>query len=67
MPGVTRTRTGTAPAITLPRLQRSGIATFRSLWPYLWPEHDTGARIRVSLAMGLMVLAKVATVYVPIV
>ena len=43
------------------------MATVRSLLPYLWPKGDTGARVRVVLAMGLLVLAKVATVYVPIV
>ena len=48
-------------------MQRSGMATVRSLLPYLWPEGDTGARVRVVLAMGLLLLAKVATVYVPIV
>jgi ATP-binding cassette, subfamily B, heavy metal transporter len=48
-------------------MRRSGMATVRSLLPYLWPEGDTGARVRVMLAMGLLVLAKLATVYVPIV
>jgi ABC-type transport system involved in Fe-S cluster assembly fused permease/ATPase subunit len=43
------------------------MATVRSLLPFLWPEHDMGARARVVMAMGLLVFAKVATVYVPIV
>ncbi len=43
------------------------MATVRSLLPYLWPQGDTGARVRVILALGLLVLAKLATVYVPIV
>jgi ABC-type transport system involved in Fe-S cluster assembly fused permease/ATPase subunit len=43
------------------------MATVRSLLPFLWPERDIGARTRVVIAMGLLVLAKVATVYVPIV
>ena len=43
------------------------MATVRSLLPYLWPAGDLGARVRVVLALGLLVLAKVATVYVPIV
>ena len=43
------------------------MATIRSLLPYLWPEGDTGARARVVGAMALLVLAKLATVYVPIV
>jgi ATP-binding cassette, subfamily B, heavy metal transporter len=67
MPRMARTGTGEAPALTLPRLQRSGIATVRALLPFLWPERDIGGRSRVVIAMGLLVLAKVATVYVPIV
>ena len=62
-----RTRPGEAPAVILPRTQRSGIATVRSLLPYLWPSGDLGARVRVMAAMALLVLAKLATVYVPVV
>ena len=43
------------------------MATVRSLLPYLWPAGDTGARVRVALALGLLLLAKLATVYVPII
>ncbi len=43
------------------------MATVRSLLPYLWPEGDPGARVRVVIAMGLLLLAKLATVYVPVV
>ncbi len=43
------------------------MATVRSLLPYLWPAGDTGARVRVVLALGLLLLAKFATVYVPII
>jgi ABC-type transport system involved in Fe-S cluster assembly fused permease/ATPase subunit len=45
--------------------RRSGFATIRSLLPYLWPKGDTGAHVRVLLAVLFLVLAKVATVYVP--
>ncbi len=45
--------------------RRSGLRTVGSLFPYLWPEADNGARIRLGLAVVLLVLAKVATVYVP--
>lgn len=62
-----RTRPGETPAVSLPRPQRSGIATVRSLLPYLWPSGDWGARVRVVAAMVLLVLAKLATVYVPVV
>src|SRR5262249_10320033 len=35
--------------------------------PYLWPADDRGARVRVAFAMGLLLLAKVATVSVPVI
>ena len=38
----------------------------RSLVPYLWPKGETGMRVRVVLAMLSLVLAKVATVYIPV-
>jgi ATP-binding cassette subfamily B protein len=37
-----------------------------SLLPYLWPEANPGARVRVVIAIVFMLLAKVAAVYVPI-
>ena len=46
---------------------RTGFQTVRSLLPYLWPRGDAGARLRVVTAVVLLVLAKVATVYIPIV
>ncbi len=46
---------------------RSHLRTLRSLLPYLWPEGDTGARVRVSMAVVFLVLSKLATVYVPII
>ena len=46
---------------------RTGFQTVRSLLPYLWPTGDTGAHVRVVAAVILLVLAKVATVYIPIV
>ncbi len=47
--------------------QRTGFQTVRSLLPYLWPKGEVGAHIRVVAAVILLVLAKVATVYIPIV
>ncbi len=47
--------------------QRTGFQTVRSLLPYLWPKGDIGAHVRVVAAIILLVLAKVATVYIPIV
>ncbi|MGI9336007.1 MAG: ABCB family ABC transporter ATP-binding protein/permease [Gammaproteobacteria bacterium] len=39
----------------------------RSLWPYLWPKDDLEMRARVVLALVLLVAAKVALVFVPLV
>ncbi len=33
--------------------------------PYLWPKGETDARVRVVIAMGFLILAKVATVITP--
>ena len=46
---------------------RGGWATLRSLLPYLWPEGDHAAHVRLVVAAFFLVLAKVATVLVPIV
>jgi ATP-binding cassette subfamily B protein len=47
--------------------QRNGFQTVRSLLPYLWPRNEPVAKLRVAAAGLLLVLAKVATVYIPIV
>ena len=39
----------------------------RRLLPYLWPRNRRDLRIRVGIALVLMIMAKVANVYVPIV
>ena len=67
MAGMRRSSQGAAVVLSLPRPYRSGMATVRSLLPYLWPAGDPGARARVVLAMGLLLMAKLATVYVPVV
>ncbi|MBY6262972.1 ABC transporter ATP-binding protein/permease [Azospirillum sp. 412522] len=41
-------------------------AAIRSLGPYIWPSDSLETRVRVVLAMLLLVGAKVANVYVPI-
>ncbi|MBP2314174.1 ABCB family ABC transporter ATP-binding protein/permease [Azospirillum soli] len=41
-------------------------AALRSLLPYLWPRDSVEMRVRVALAMLLLVGAKAANVYVPI-
>jgi ATP-binding cassette subfamily B protein len=47
--------------------QRSTLQTVASLLPYLWPAGNPGARIRVVIALAFMLLAKAATVYVPVI
>ena len=54
-------------ALNLPVPHRSTIATVRSLLPYLWPRGDQGGHIRLLIAAACLVLAKVATVYIPLV
>ena len=53
--------------LDLPGEHRSTLATIRSLLPYLWPRGDRIAHIRVALAVGCLVIAKVATIYIPLV
>jgi ATP-binding cassette subfamily B protein len=40
--------------------------TVRMLLPYLWPPGDPMAKVRVVAAVACLILAKVATVYIPI-
>ena len=49
----------------LPTNPRSGWATIKSLLPYLWPKGDTNAHLRVVVAVLFLILAKIATVYIP--
>ncbi len=53
--------------LDLPVPRRSTLATVRSLLPYLWPRGDRRPTSRVLLAAACLVLAKVATVYIPLV
>ena len=45
---------------------RGDARALRSLLPYLWPKGEGELRLRVTVAMVLLVLAKLANVYVPI-
>ncbi len=45
----------------------SSFGTLRTLLPYLWPKGNTPARVRVVVALGFLVAAKVANVWVPVV
>jgi ABC-type transport system involved in Fe-S cluster assembly fused permease/ATPase subunit len=46
---------------------RAGLNTIRHLAPYLWPKRDPASRLRVVAALVFLILAKLATIYVPIV
>ena len=69
MRGMSRRHATPAPAALPPSLQvqRSNLQTVISFLPYLWPAGNTGAKVRVVTAIAFMLLAKVATVYVPLV
>ncbi len=41
------------------------LATLVHLWPYIWPADRRDLKLRVVAAMGLLLLAKLATVAVP--
>ncbi len=46
--------------------ERSLAATLRSLLPFLWPQDSVVLRVRVVLAVALLIAAKGATVLVPL-
>jgi ATP-binding cassette subfamily B protein len=62
-----RTSRSEAVSLNLPQSRRSNLATLRSLLPYLWPAHDPRTKARVAAAMALLLLAKLATVAVPVI
>jgi ATP-binding cassette subfamily B protein len=41
------------------------LQTIRRLWPYIWPANRPDLKSRVTLAMALLLLAKLATIAVP--
>ncbi len=55
-----------APISGSPKVGRGSWATILSLLPYLWPKREPALRVRLVLATIAMLLAKVATVYVPV-
>ena len=56
-----------APVTPPSPLDRNAWRTIVDLLPYLWPQGETGTRVRVILATVCLVLAKIATVFVPLV
>ncbi|MFL5229663.1 MAG: ABCB family ABC transporter ATP-binding protein/permease [Microvirga sp.] len=54
------------PAADADRPERPGlVATFRKLWPYLWPHGRADLQRRVFYAFGLLLVAKLVTVATP--
>ncbi|HWV20376.1 MAG TPA: ABC transporter ATP-binding protein/permease [Devosia sp.] len=43
----------------------SVFSTVRNLWPYMWPEGRPDLRMQVVLALGALLLSKVATTLIP--
>src|SRR5262250_2545572 len=41
------------------------LSTLIGLWPYIWPSDRRDLKLRVVIAMGLLVFAKLATIAVP--
>src|SRR5690242_8624691 len=41
------------------------LGTMISLWPYIWPSNRRDLKLRVAIAMVLLLLAKFATIAVP--
>ncbi len=41
------------------------VSTVANLWPYMWPDDRPDLKLRVLLAIGALLLAKVATTLVP--
>ena len=50
-----------------PRTRRIHWWTLKTTLPFVWPEDDWGIRVRVLLALGALVGAKVTNVYIPII
>jgi ABC-type transport system involved in Fe-S cluster assembly fused permease/ATPase subunit len=48
-----------------PRAEATLSSTVRQLWPYIWPGERSDLKLRVLLAVVLMVAAKFATIAIP--
>jgi ATP-binding cassette, subfamily B, heavy metal transporter len=48
-----------------PRAEATLTSTVRQLWPYIWPTDRNDLKLRVLLAVVLMVAAKLATIAIP--
>ena len=45
--------------------RESTFRTLRNLWPYMWPHDRPDLKARVAVALGVLVVAKIVTVFVP--
>ena len=45
--------------------QASLMKTVRHLWPYIWPSHRPDLRLRIYMALALLIIAKLVTIAVP--
>ncbi|WP_209425691.1 ABC transporter ATP-binding protein/permease [Pararhodobacter sp. SW119] len=50
-----------------PAQEASGWATIRKVGPYLWPEGETGVKVRVVTALLLLLVAKLVAVGTPLI
>jgi ABC-type transport system involved in Fe-S cluster assembly fused permease/ATPase subunit len=55
------------PTSKTPRVTAEGslLTTVRNLWVYMWPAGRNDLRLRVVLAIGALLLSKVATTFIP--
>ena len=58
-----RDRGGKGPTVSAE--EGSLLATVRNLWSYMWPADRTDLKLRVILAIGALLVSKVATTFVP--
>ncbi len=49
----------------VPVRQKPMLTTLVELWPYMWPTKRPDLKLRVALALGVLVAAKIVTVLVP--
>ncbi|KQP30790.1 metal ABC transporter permease [Methylobacterium sp. Leaf104] len=54
-----------APVADAPPARPGLVATYRRLWPYLWPHGRPDLQRRVFLAFGLLIVAKFVTMVTP--
>jgi ATP-binding cassette subfamily B protein len=58
-------RRGTPPPLPAPAVEKSWRELARFVLPYVWPEGETGLRVRVATAFLCLIAAKIVTLYVP--